>query len=111
MFSKIFYIGRWIADSEIVDINKRSKHEIISVGRLEKQKNYEELINLFEDSKFVINIVGSGSKKDKLVELAKQKNIKVNFLGRLENEDLQKVYDKYLFLFQHQNLKAILNRY
>lgn len=98
LFSKnILHRPNWIADSEIVDINKRSKHEIISVGRLEKQKNYEELINLFEDSKFVINIVGSGSKKDKLVELAKQKNIKVNFLGRLENEDLQKVYDKYLF--------------
>ncbi len=98
LFSKnILHRPNWIAYSEIVDINERSKHEIISVGRLEKQKNYEELINLFEDSKFVINIVGSGSKKDKLVELAKQKNIKVNFLGRLENEDLQKVYDKYLF--------------
>ncbi len=98
LFSKnILHRPNWIADSEIVDINERSKHEIISVGRLEKQKNYEELINLFKDSKFVINIVGSGSKKDKLVELAKQKNIKVNFLGRLENEDLQKVYDKYLF--------------
>ena len=71
--------------------------------KVEKQKNYEELINLFEDSKFVINIVGSGSKKDKLVELAKQKNIKVNFLGRLKMKTFKKFTINTFFLFQHQN--------
>ena len=98
LFSKnILHRPNWIADSGVVDISKRAKYDIISVGRLEKQKNYEELINLFEDSEFEINIVGSGTKKHSLIKLAQQKNVKVNFLGRLENEDLQKVYDNYLF--------------
>ena len=76
-FSKISKLIPIRVNAIKVDTLKQKLYDIKPFE--EVQKNYEELINLFEDSKFVINIVGSGSKKDKLVELAKQKNIKVNF--------------------------------
>ena len=98
LFSKnIALRPNWILDSEIVDIKERNENEVISVGRLEQQKNYEKLIKLFEGSEYEIKVIGSGSKKEELIKLAKEKRVNINFLGKVDNEELQNIYEKHLF--------------
>ncbi len=87
----------WILDSEVIDIKERNENEVISVGRLERQKNYEKLINLFEGSQYTIKVIGSGSQKEELIRLAKEKNVNINFLGKVDNDELQNIYKKHVF--------------
>ena len=64
---------------------------------MEQQKNYEKLIRLFEGSEYEIKVIGSGSKKEELIKLAKEKRVNINFLGKVNNEELQNIYEKHLF--------------
>ena len=72
-------------------------NKILSIGRLEKQKNFYELIYSFIDSSFEIDIYGEGSEKEKLQILVKENNVNVNFKGMIEYNNLQKIYKNYAF--------------
>tara|TARA_A100001011_G_scaffold400791_1_gene518886 strand:+ start:9435 stop:10556 length:1122 start_codon:yes stop_codon:yes gene_type:complete len=78
----------WVEIIKNKEFELRHKHKIISVGRLEKQKNYELLINKLEDSTFVLDIYGDGTEKDNLFELSQHKNVKLNIFNPISNEDL-----------------------
>ncbi len=77
--------------------NKRKENEIVCVGRLEKQKNYEYLIKEFSDSKIKIDIYGEGSLRNELEKLAKKENTKVEFKGLLDNDHLHSEMQKYKY--------------
>lgn len=76
---------------EITDFNKPETDTIISVGRLEKQKDYFTLINAFnkllETRDANLFILGKGSLEQKLKKYCIEKNIqdKVKFLGFKQN--------------------------
>ena len=90
----------------------RFSDRIISVGRLEQQKNYPYLIKSFANSEIEIDIVGQGSKKEELVSLSKSHNSKINFLGKLGNDELIKKLAEYKYYVSSTlyegNPKAIL---
>ncbi len=91
-------LPNWVDESYRYDkkeINKRIKNKILSVGRLEAQKNYSFLINSFKGLDIEIDIVGLGSEKEKLTKLSSSNNVKVNFLGRYSNTELLNIYKKY----------------
>tara|TARA_B100000131_G_C18124005_1_gene613995 strand:- start:1482 stop:2615 length:1134 start_codon:yes stop_codon:yes gene_type:complete len=79
--------------------NNRHRNKILSVGRLVEQKNFELLIREFKNTEnfLTIDIVGKGPEKKYLSNLANKLNVKINFLGNLEHEELLKLYDKYNF--------------
>lgn len=73
---------------------------IISVGRLEKIKGYEELIDVFKivinkNKKIILNIVGTGSEfdtlNDKIKKFKLENNIKL--LGYKNPSELSKLYN------------------
>ena len=69
------------------------------MGELKRQKNYEKLINLFEGSEYTIKVIGSGSQKEELIKLAKEKNVNINFFGeKVDNDELQNIYKNMFFL-------------
>jgi len=76
---------------------KRIENEIICVGRLEKQKNYEYIIKEFSNSKIQINIYGEGSLRKELEILAKKENTKVEFKGMLDNDLLNNELKNYKY--------------
>jgi len=78
----------WVEIREIKEFELRHSDKIISVGRLEKQKNYEFLINKLENSTFDIDIYGDGSEKNNLLELSQHKKLKLNIFNPISNEDL-----------------------
>ena len=87
----------WVENKSLNNFNQRNKYKILSVGRLEYQKNFKTLIKDFKNSSFELDIVGSGSLENELINLAKNLNVKINLLGQLKNKDLDAMYGNYVF--------------
>lgn len=73
---------------------KMKKNIILSVGRLCKQKNFEDLIIAFsnfnkKNNKYILKIIGQGSYKQKLSDLIRSKKMekKIFLKGYLDNLD------------------------
>ena len=84
---KAYLLHNWV---EIFEVGKVSDREntIISVGRLEYQKNYEFIIKELSNSILELQIVGEGSKKDELINLAKKYNTNLQIIQRIDNKEL-----------------------
>ena len=85
----------WVDSLKYKDFKNRYTNKVLSVGRLEDQKNYQFLIQKFANSKIELDIIGEGSRKKELKKLAKKNNVKVNFLGRVDYFELQEIYKNY----------------
>lgn len=104
-FSKIYKIKNmnleirrnWVENKKFKDFTQRDGLKVLSVGRLEYQKNFETLIRNFENSSIEIDIVGTGSLENELINLAKSLNVKINLFGQLHNKDLDDMYGDYMF--------------
>jgi glycosyltransferase involved in cell wall biosynthesis len=109
---EIVVLPNWIEKKENNIKFKKYKNRILSVGRLEKQKNYKFIIEELKDSEIIIDIVGAGGEEVFLKELATANNVKVNFLGILPHNELLKLYNNYkIFISASKyegNPKAIL---
>ena len=95
--SKLKIRPNWVIEIGTFPVEERPMNKILSIGRLEKQKNFYELIYSFIDSSFEIDIYGEGSEKEKLQILVKENNVNVNFKGMIEYSNLQKIYKNYAF--------------
>jgi len=103
--NKVYFFGRkkikirpnWVAEVERSELNSRPNNKILLVGRLESQKNYEYVINSFENSNFELDIVGTGTQLNRLEQLSLEKNVSVNFLGSIPNSELINKYKEYKF--------------
>lgn len=90
-----------------IDLNKfkeEKKHRpekftLLYVGRLNKEKNIEDLIHIFakfaKDKDVVLKIIGDGVEKEKLEMLSKTLEVeeKIQFLGWVRREDLSEEYN------------------
>jgi glycosyltransferase involved in cell wall biosynthesis len=88
-------VPNWVYETVENPFARRYKRKILSVGRLEAQKNYEDLIKSLKNTDIEIDIVGEGSLKDKLEIIALQYGVKVNFLGTLDFFELNNLYKDY----------------
>ncbi len=84
----------WVHTTPTVEV-KKYKNKVICVGRLEPQKKYDLLIQNLANSTFEVDIYGIGSMENYLKRLAKSNNLKVNFLGLVDNDILVNEYQKY----------------
>ena len=87
----------WVSNHEYYAYDKRFKDKIITVGRLENQKNFQYLIKSFRNTDFEIDIIGYGSQKNMLEIFAKDHNVKVNFLDQLNNNEILEHLKKYKY--------------
>ena len=94
--NKILLRPNWVdIPKEAKPSNERSENKLLSIGRLEEQKNYNQLIKAFGKSKFTLEIVGTGTKEKELKTLAEKENTKCNFLGNIEHNKLLERYKDY----------------
>lgn len=109
---KIVYMPNWVDDYPKNPNNLNKSRKIITVGRLEPQKNFEEMIRSLRNSNYKLDIVGSGSLEDKLKQLAKEQNFEINFIGKIKYYELMNKLKNYLFFLSTSNYegnpKAIL---
>lgn len=67
---------------------------IITVARLDKQKNLDILIRALEGSNYQLEIVGEGPQRRQLEELAGELGVKVVFAGRLPQKQIPEHLDQ-----------------
>ena len=87
----------WILKKEYKNYNERYTNKILSVGRLEHQKDFNYLIESFKNTQFQIDIIGEGSLKKSLMNLANQNNVNLNILNNVDNESLLDIIKNYKY--------------
>ena len=109
---KVHLRPNWVEISKKNSFHKRKENFAVSVGRLEKQKNFSQLISFFENSNLNIDIYGAGTMKSKLLNEAKIKNVKLNIYKPIPNKELLNKLKNYKFFISTSlfegNPKAIL---
>lgn len=93
---KIELRRNWISQVENSK-NKIKQKDIISVGRLEKQKNYVKFLNDFSSKNFSIDIYGSGANYEILINQIKKQNLNIELKGTVTNSQLKNLYSNYRF--------------
>ena len=95
---KIEIRPNWIRNNNKRSILERKSDEVLTVGRLDKQKNYEELIKIFQNnSKFKLKIIGEGYQEDHLKSLIKSNDLNVSIQNNLDNKKLIEEMNKYKY--------------
>lgn len=89
--TKAHLLHNWVESFEVGKISDRES-TIISVGRLEYQKNYEFLIKELSNLRLELQIVGEGSMKDELINLAKKFNTNLQITQRIDNKELTRKF-------------------
>jgi len=110
--NKLKIRNNWVYIPEKKQIEDRYKNKLLMVGRLEKQKNFELVIEKLKGSNFNLYIFGNGNDKDKLENLAHKNNVNLNIVDSIPNNDLIKEYGKYVIFLMPSifegNPKALL---
>ena len=93
---KLLVRPNWVFSQEnYKPLKDRKNNTILSVGRLESQKNFKYLIQELSNTPISLDIVGHGSEKKDLFDLSKNLNVKVNFIDAMPNEKLLKLMKDY----------------
>lgn len=71
-----------------------SRINILSVGRLERQKNFKSLILALANSSYKLTLVGNGSEKEKLKKAARDNKVDLKLIDKVENSKLPVTYNK-----------------
>ena len=102
-FNKTFFIPNIIGEpfDNKPFIQPENKENIISfVGRLEKDKNVSELLEIISETEiphdWKLQIIGDGIERTKLEKFVKDKNLTniVHFIGTKTTDDISKLLDK-----------------
>ncbi len=108
---KLKILRNWIEDSQIIKTVNRNE-KLISIGRLEYQKNYQFLVKELSGHDIPLTIYGSGSKREELLKLSKNLNVNLEIIDSISNSELINSLQniKYFILPSHYegNPKALL---
>ena len=96
----------WVESNNYKNLSDRSSKEILSVGRLEKQKNYQHLIKSIAETDFTLHIVGEGKEREIIESLAKKLSVNIKFLGILNNKELMNLYSNYKYFISTSNFEG-----
>ena len=106
--NKLTLIPNWVDIKYIKRFSTRNNQKILSVGRLDDQKNYSKIIKDFENTAdyLQIDIYGDGPQKIYLKNLATQLNVKVEFFGNINNEELKSKLGEYKYYITAANFEG-----
>lgn len=98
---KIFLIPNGVETKVFKPKNKKfdkNEIQIISIGRLEIQKNYANLLKAITQSDYkdsiTLTLVGQGSLKNQLVNLAQKLSVKLKIIDSVPHKNLPKFYQQ-----------------
>ena len=110
--NKLQIRNNWVYVPEKKQIEDRYRNKLLMVGRLEKQKNFDLVIDKLKGSNFNLDIYGKGNDKHKLEKLAYKNKVDLNIVDNIPNNDLIKEYGKYIIFLMPSifegNPKALL---
>lgn len=92
--------------TEPITLKNRKKNAVLMVGRLERQKNYFNVIDNLSGSKLTLDIIGAGSLRKSIEDFAKLNNVNVNFLGTFDHTSLIKKYTQYKYYLLYSKFEG-----
>lgn len=82
-------------DSNLIKNSKiKSEDYLLYFGRLSREKGIDIIIKALKNTKILLNIVGKGEYENELKNLASKLNVRVNFLGYKEKQELSEIIQK-----------------
>ena len=110
--SKLIYRPNWVPVNNSFNSKNRKAKTILSVGRLEEQKNFKFLIDEIKNTDFSIEIIGAGSLKETLISYAKENNVDLNINSQIDYFELLEKYNDYQYFvlpsFYEGNPKVLI---
>jgi glycosyltransferase involved in cell wall biosynthesis len=94
---KIRIRSNFVETLKYLPLDTRTTNEILMIGRLEQQKNYQYVINEFANSQYGINNYGSGEDFTSLVNLSKKNNVNIHFRDVIPNSKILEILNSYKF--------------
>jgi glycosyltransferase involved in cell wall biosynthesis len=92
---KISVLGNPI-DTDLFSPGKiEAERDVIAVGRLEKEKNFELLIETCARVRASLTLIGQGSLKNQLEEKARALKLDIQFIDRVPNETLPSYFHRH----------------
>ncbi len=85
---------------------KKYTNRVITISRLEKQKNLFSLLNICKLSDLDLDIIGTGTQINELKKFAKKINLNVRFLGQIENSKIPNFLSKYKFYITSSKIEG-----
>lgn len=112
-YNKLKIRQNWVFTEKFSNNTRNSNlNTLVSVGRLENQKNFKYLISQASDLNLSLLIIGEGSLKEELIKLAEKKNVKITIKNNLPYFDLMNLMVKHKFFvissFYEGNPKVLL---
>jgi glycosyltransferase involved in cell wall biosynthesis len=94
--AKVFVVPNYV-DTDIFKPSSAEQYEnrVVFVGRLEKQKNLQGLVEALAGLDYQLDIYGSGSQRDNLETMARRLNVKIHFAGNVPNTSLPEILAGY----------------
>tara|TARA_B100001287_G_C22686114_1_gene533747 strand:+ start:310 stop:1437 length:1128 start_codon:yes stop_codon:yes gene_type:complete len=94
---EIFLRRNWVLKTDYKNFDDRNDKKVLSIGRLEKQKDFKYLIESIKNTSFQLDIVGEGSMKEMLINEGREKNVKLNFINNMQNKKLLEIIKNYKY--------------
>ena len=94
---KTFVVPNWINTEKFKPLPKKINNQLslISIGRLELQKNPFDLILISKLSNIPLTIIGDGFLKSHMLDYIKYLKAPVRILNKVENENLPNIINKH----------------
>ena len=94
---KITVFPNWIDVNlfRVTDAHYLYKNKILYIGRLSNEKNIPLLVNALCKTNIALDIIGDGEEKNNIISLANKRLVDINFLGRVPNENLPNLINRY----------------
>lgn len=87
-------------------------NRVLYIGRIDKVKNLFGIIDGCKSSDFGLDIIGQGPLQKQVTKYANEKNININFLGIIPNQNLPRAIEQYRYFilasFHEGNPKSLL---
>ncbi len=93
--NKVVLRPNWVKVNITKNFPERYNNKIISVGRLEKQKDYGFLIKGLKKTDYQLDIFGEGTLKDELISLSKANGLELQINEPVSNKALLEVLNNY----------------
>jgi len=95
--SKVEVRSNWIDTDQFKLFHPKNvkSNRVLLVGRLSFEKNIPLLFHALGNTGIGVDLVGDGSLKTELIDLAKKLNLDARFLGRFPNSKMPYIYNKY----------------
>lgn len=111
---KSFVIQNPLSEFSVAKDNYTSVGKIVAVGRLNKQKNYQNLIlamkivvSKFPD--YILDIYGVGPEKNNLKQIVRDQNLENNIYFKGNSDSIQQVEIKYDFYVMSSDFEGMPN--